>query len=616
MKFIILFALLFLPFPVFSSETPEYRIVVTADRIETDIERVASSVTVITKERIQSSQYDSVSQILQEAPGIMVSNTRNRGQVSSVSIRGAGSGQVLVLIDGVKVNDPLNPSRSFDFSKLSLDQVERIEVIRGAQSVVYGSDAIGGIVHIITKKGIGPVITDLAAEYGSYRTLSSAASVSGGTRNFYYSFGGGVQETAGFSTASERLGNSEKDANFFSNMSARIGGKPAEKIDLDFSARYSYSKVDGDLSGGEPSAFGGDDPNFVTKDHVYSARLEAKTEYFGNWEPVLGFGYFLNSRRTDDEIDVLHSFASHYRYRSHRWRADWLNHFYLDDRNTVTFGLENEREQGTFQEFGSAIVSDKGNSVFGVFLQERYLSPTWYLTLGARADHHDGFGSHVTYRFAPGYRFAEMGTTLRSSFGTGFKAPTLYQLYAPVYGNAALEPEANLSFDVGIGQEFFYQRVNLSAAYFQNRFRQLIQFSDNRYRNIGSARSRGAELSGDLKMFASWSLSASYTYTSAWDEASDSPLGQIPRHQLSAESEHSFFDRLDLKGRARFIGRRLDAAQWMPSYAVFDLLGTYRAMGKFKIFARLENVSDRDYEEVYGYGTPGRTFALGFQKAF
>lgn len=596
-------------------------IVVTASRIEEPVKEVASSVTVITEREIENKKAKTVLEVVRSVPGLDVSQSGGPGQLADIYIRGTKSDHTLFMIDGVKMNDPMSPGRSYDLSTLTVDNIERIEIIRGPQSTLYGSNAIGGVINIVTKKGEGKPKFFASFEGGTYNTFREAAGLSGGTKWVNYSLGISRLDTQGFSTAHEKYGNTEKDGHKNTSFSARLGFTPAEYLDIDFIAKYIDAKTDLDQGGGR----GKDDPNYVSDSRQLFLRTQGSLLLFnGRWEQKLGFSLSNHDRDYRDDKDAQHPYdSSRGFYDGKMWKVDWQHNLYLHKTNTLTMGVEYEEERGKSEYSwdsewrpGESIFPEKSATTKGVYIQDKIaLYESFFATLGIRVDDHSRFGSETTYRIAPAYLFKKTGTKIKATYGTGFKAPSLYQLYAPAaawgpIGNENLKPEKSKGWDMGIEQYFFKDRLTLGATYFRNDFEDLIDFDSAKgHVNIAKAMAEGVEMFASVRPIEDLAIGASYTYTDTEDKETGMRLVRRPRHKGSLNLNYRFFNKGNANLDLIYVGKRDD---WTPhpirgevgDYTLVNLAVSYDISKNIRVFGRIENLFDREYEDVWGYGTP------------
>jgi len=626
------------PFSLFAQEKEVTlgKVVVTATRVETPMEEIASSVTVISSKEIERKQKTTVLEVLKGLPGLDVVQNGGVGGATSIFLRGANSEHTLVMIDGVEVNDPISPGRSYDFAHLTVDNIERIEVIRGPQSTLYGSDAIGGVVNIITKKGEGKPKFFLSTEGGSFTTFRESTGVSGGNRWINYSLGFSRLDTDGISAASKKDGNYERDGYKNTSLSARLGFIPKENLDVDFIFHYIKAKTELDNFGG----VGGDDPNYVQESEQFLFKTQLGLSLFEKvWTQKLGFAMNDYDRDVKNKKDPQHPFDSERgQYDGQLMKLDWQHHLQLHKTNALTFGFEYEREEGKSKYYwesiwgpGQSIFPKKTANIKGYYIQDEIkLWDRLFATLGIRIDDHSRFGSETTYRVAPAYLIKETDTKIKGTFGTGFKAPTLYQLFAPAtlwgpIGNKDLKPEKSKGWDFGVEQNFFKNRVTLGATYFRNDFKDLIQFDWGQgYINIAKAKTEGVELFASAKPIDDLTLRINYTYTDTEDKTTGEALIRRPKNKIGFDINYHFLNNGNVNLGVIYVGKRDDLdfsispsrRVKLDQYTLVNLAVSYDITKNFQLFGRVENLLDKEYEEVKGFGTPGLSFFGGMKLSF
>jgi len=603
-----------------AEEAEEQEIVVTATRLETPAREVASSVTVVTREEIERRQKKLVSEVLRDVPGLDVVRSGGRGQQTSVFIRGAKSEHTLVLIDGVEANDPISPGRSFNFADLTTDNVERIEIIRGPQSTLYGSDAIGGVINIITRRGKGKPTGTVLVEGGSCDTYRESASLLGGTELLNYSLSLSHLQSRGVSAADSRDGNRERDGYENAAFSARLGLTPTENFGLDLVLRYMDTEGDFDNFGG---AFG-DDPNSTFDTQMFFSRLQGKLALCdGIWEQTMGVSFSDYDRRLKNDVDPLNPTSSlDGDFEGEIVKFDWQHNFYVHESNTLTFGLETEEERGRSRSISMGpwgpFVDRMGSQsarTNSAYLQDQIsLGERLFTTLGVRLDNHEFFDSEVTYRIAPAYLIEETGTKLKATYGTGFKAPSLYQLFSQ-YGDPDLDPEMSRGWDAGFEQNLCGDRVTVGATYFENRFKDLIDFGPAfTFVNVARARSEGVELFAACRPAENLAVRVSLTHQDTEDETTGEDLIRRPKNKASVNVDYRCLDdRANVNLNVSYVGSRddWDFAAWpatradLDSYTLVNVALAYDVTERVQLIARVENLLDRKYEEALGYGNLG-----------
>jgi vitamin B12 transporter len=608
--------------------------VVTATRTETPIGQVGSSITVITADDIADRHLNSVADALRVVPGLDVMRSGGPGQQTSVFLRGANSNHTLVLIDGIEMNDPGSPAGSFDFADLQVDQIERIEILRGGESSIYGSDAMGGVINIITKKGAGAPKWQAFGQGGAYDTFKAGGGVSGGTDRINYQLSASRFETGGVSAADKSLGNRERDDYENTTVTSRLGFAATEHLDFDWSLRFNQANAGLDKCNDRLC----DDPNYRSSTEQLFTRGQGRLQLFdGLWEQKLGVAYSRTDRVLVNKVDPVQPFdKSHASYLGEKIKIDWQNNLRLHETNTLTFGMEDEEDRvyadykslSAFGPYNTAI-DGKSMNTLGFYGQDQIrLGNRSFTTAAVRYDDNNRFEGKVTWRVTQAFAIDEIGTRIKGSYGTGFKAPTLYQLYAPldfgsgfvIPSNPNLKPETSRNWDVGFEQNLWDERINFGATYFNNRFLRLIDFGSDFLKglqNISSARSEGVETFAEFSPIRDLSLRGNYTYTRTDNEDTGLPLLRRPKHKGSFSANYRFLEKANLNLNVLLMGRRDDIANigtrvMTPGYVLVNLAGSYDLTDKVQLYARLDNVFDKKYQEVYGYGTYGIAAYGGF----
>lgn len=609
----------------------KHDLVVTATRLETPAREVASSVTILAGTDLDRAWRSTVFDALQGAPGLAFIRNGGPGEASSVFIRGANSEHALVMLDGVPLNDPVNPSRNYDFAHLTLDGVERIEVLRGPQSPLYGSDALGGAINILTARGHGRPRLSLRAAGGSYKTADAGIDLRGSAGAFHYAFGLSRTSTGGISAAgSDYAGNAEPDAYRNVTLAGRAGASFKDGTEIDVVVRGVSARTDLDNFGGPF----GDDPNHRQDYASILTRIQGRFLLAGGrWEQKLGVALVRSKRETNNPADPSHVFETEQgRFESSLLRLDWQNNFFLLPSHTLTFGTDLDRETGE-SEYRSESLWGPSESRFprrradriGLYVQDRMKwRGRFFATAGFRYDRRGGAGNALTFRLAPAFFIEKTSTKLKATLGTGFKAPSLYQLHAPgtawgPIGNSALRPERSLGWDAGFEQALANGKATLGLSYFQNDFENLVDFDYALgYVNIGRARMRGIEASAEMRPDESFLARLSYTRLDARDRTHEAPLPRRPKDTLALNIQMAFAKKWDAGLNAIYTGLRSDRdyASWpvrdvtLAGYALLGANLAFNPTPGLQIFARFDNILNARYEMVYGYGTPGLT-AIG-----
>ena len=597
--------------------------VVTATRTPTPIGQVGSSVTVITERDLELRQTRLVSEVLREVPGLEVNRSGGIGTLTAVRIRGAEANQVLVLIDGIEVSDVAAGSQ-FDFGTLTTDQIERIEVIRGAHSTVYGGEAIGGVIQIFTKRGRKGLRANVMTEYGSFDSAKIGGLISGGGKRYSFAAGASLFNTDGFSVADQRLGFREKDG--YRNLTASTKGtvRPADWLEL--SGVFRFVKTRTELDTGFVPGFNFADDDGEQETLQYFAKAQGRLILFKKkWEQIFRYGFARTVRKSLNTGNVETFTAS-----SHRHKFETQSIIRPFKRHVLTLGIEREIERARFTNGPGQLVKELG--INGYYIQyQATVFKRLHLTGGVRVDDNERFGLQDSYRIAGVYDHKETRTKLKASYGTGFKSPTLSELFFsnPAFlfvGNPNLGPEFARTWDVGIEQRFWSGKAKIGVTYFRSKISDLIQSQSigGGFRqpfNVGRASTHGIEVEGVVRPLEGLRLSANYTWLVAQDDQTDSQLLRRPKHSANFNATYRppWLRKLTTNLNIHYRGTSVDdnfgtfPAQrvGLPSAVLVNVAASYEVVKGVKLFGRVTNLTDNKYQEVFGTGTAGRAFFGG-----
>ena len=593
-------------------------LVISASATAVAAREVGSAVTVITAEQIEQQQVTSLADALRQAPGVALSRSGPLGSQTQVRLRGAEANHTLVLINGIELNDPSGASE-YDFGNMLASDVERIEILRGPQSALYGSEAIGGVINIITKRGKGPVTAVGTAEAGSFATGRLAGHVQGGGERYNFAVGATYFRTSGVSVAPKSEGNTELDGDINKTLNISFGFQPLENLEIDLFGRLVQSRVETDPQPFVAGVIGTVDGNEVTDTLQRTGRVRAKYALFdGRWEHIAGAAY--HTDQADSLTDGLVNFTS----KGEKTRLDYQTNLFLKSPDFAnakhTFTLLAEREtdgQKTASAFGGSDLEITNHGLVGEYRVS--LFDRLFLSGSIRHDLNELFDDATTYRATAAYLVQESGTRLHGSYGTSVKNPTLFELFG--FGpnfipNPGLQPEQSEGFDVGVEQSFWEDRGLVDLTYFNSRITDLIDgsglFAFNR---TGTTRIQGVEVTASLEPLDRLKLSGQYTYTLS--EGTDgAQLVRRPRHTGSVNAAYAF-----MEGRARlnlavnyngdqqdfqfsnfFADRRMVT---LGGYVKADVAASYRLTERVELFGRVENALNQDYQDVFGFSNPG-----------
>lgn len=593
-------------------------IVVTANRAPQPLARVGQSITVLDSAEISRRQTATVVELLRALPGVTVARNGGIGGTTGVFIRGAESDQTAALIDGVKLNDPAAPGGGFNFGNLLIGNIERIEVLRGSQSVLWGSQAIGGVVNMITRQPTETLAVNARGEYGFRNTAQLVGNVSGKAGPLSASAGAGYFRTDGISAFSEARGGTERDGfeNFGANANLNLALTDAISLD----ARGWYSDGTTDIDGFAPPTFAFGDTLETTDTREIVAYTGLNAAFFdGRFRNRLGFAYTDTRRRNANAGNQ--TFAGDGRNE----RLEYQGIFDIAAGWQATGGLE--RETSRYETTSSGRTTNGRAQIDSIYGQ-LVASPVTGLTVtgGVRHDEHNRFGGATTFA-ANGVYALTTGTTLRASYGEGFKAPSLFQLQSD-FGNQGLRPERSKSWDAGISQQLLDGAFTASATWFQRRSTDLIDFTScprpltgictNRpfgtYDNILKADAKGVELGLQLRPVEALQVQANYTWTDARNRTEGSAnfgkqLARRPQHSISTLVDYAWGFGLATGVTLTHVGASFDNASnatRLPGYVLVDLRAAFPITDNIEIYGRVENLFDAVYETTFRFGQPGR----------
>jgi vitamin B12 transporter len=612
-------------------------VIVTANRIAQETSRVGDSVTVITAKEQRRSQKTAVSDLLAMTPGLAVARNGGLGGTTTIRIRGAESHQTMVLIDGVKLNDPSSASGEFNFADLITTDYAQIEVLRGPQSTLWGSQAIGGVVNIVTPAPEGPLSASISAEGGTHETAIVRGHAQAGDDRFGWRIGGNYVTSDGISAYSRDRGGRETDG--YRNVGFNARGILHITDNVTAEIRSTWSDGRSEYDGFPP-------PNYTFTDTLEYGTTEEFTTYTGvkfdvfdgRFENRIGFAYTDTDRQnTDPSSSVPKTFDAD--GRNERW--EYQGTLRITERVSTIVGLESERSElstASPTTFDPNPIPLTGEVQIDSAYAQVNVTPidALSLTAGVRYDDHDTFGGHTTTRATAAWSVTPT-TILRASYGEGFKAPTLYQLYS-LYGNLNLEAEEAESWDAGIEQHFFDKQLVVSATYFDRDTTNMIDFvscfgettpecltrPDGYYDNFQQTNAKGVELVAAAHLTERLSLTVNYTNMDAENTARGTAnfghaLPRRPNETANAQVSYEWPVGLTTTAAVQHASRSFDTisnAYVLDGYTLFDLRASYAVSDSLEVFGRIENAFDEDYETVKNYGTLGRTFYAGLRQSF
>ncbi len=618
-------------------------VVVVANRAPEPMSKVGNSVTVLTEADIERSQETVLADLLTQTPGLTVARTGGVGQPTSVFIRGAESDQTVVVIDGVQLNDPSTTGGGFDFANLLTSDISRIEILRGAQSTLYGSQAIGGVINIINPEPTGPFGGGVRVEGGSHDTGYVTANLGGKDDALLWRLSGNWYGTSGIPAFDERYGGVRLDASQIGGGSGQLRYDFTPDLAVDVRGYYTQARTDFDGYDTPTGAFGDDNEYEKSNQLLGYAGLTMKSPDRTLTNRVAFQYTSTETREFDPNAPVNYGSPSAETFYGigRNVREEYQGTWAITPRLHAVFGAEHERstidtDSPAFDFSGPMPLENSATIDSGYAQLQDEIIAGLTLTAGGRYDRHDVYGGHSTGQFAAAWALDDNRTILRASFGQGFKAPSLYQLYSN-YGNLALQPEQANSWDAGVERHAWDGRLVMSATYFKRISRDLIQFFDcttpnplcvkepfGYYANIARASAHGLELQAAVNPTAQLNLAVNYSLIDTQDQSPGSPtfgneLPRRPRSAANASVTYNWSSHLSAGAAARYAGRSYDDAAnqiALGGYVLVDLRMSYALTDRLELYGRVENATGKHYETAYQYGTYGRVGYAGLRAAF
>lgn len=608
---------------------------VTATRVATPVDQIGSSVTVITRDELDARQTPKVDEVLKSVPGLSVTRQGGMGSTAQVRIRGAEANHTLVLIDGQRANYQ-DTMYNFDFDWMVTDDIERIEVLRGPAAGQWGSDAVGGVINIVTRKGKGPMTVTVQTEVGSYDTNRENVAARGGGDSYDYSFGWSRYRTAGWSIASQDRGmGTERDGAQNNTFNGKVGFSPSDNSEIEIRGSHTdfWAELDGTKSGS-----GTLDTNRSKAKHTDTGAIKGSLALLdGIWTQTVNASAIRNDQwnmgGTSSGCTVGSPLCA--AYLGTTVNASWQNDLRFNKDHVTTIGYEDNRDyywQRQYQQ-KSKITSSSMKSTAPFFQHQAHLFDQLDLGGGWRGTDHDVFGWNPTWFTTLAWHLPT-DTTLKGSYGTTFKAPLLYQIYYPSgLSNPGLKAEQGRGWDVGIEQKLLGGAAKSGVTWFRNDIDNLINYvtigNTGQYQNTEKATTYGVETFFTWTIFndddGSLEVSPSYTYTQAYDRATWAELPRRPRHKVANDLSWRFLEK-----KARLTVSTIYGSDFqenrstspkipnrMGQYVQLDISGSYDVTEQVQVYGRVENLAEDYHESAYGYAeTGGRAFFTGVKVAF
>lgn len=603
-------------------------VVVTATRSPQSADKIGSAVTVLNQKAIEAAQTVAVIDLLAQTPAVSFTRNGGPGTSTTVNIRGAEGQHTVVLIDGVKLNDPSSTQGGYNFGSLLIGDTARIEVLRGAQSTLWGSQAVGGVVNIVTAEPSKPLQGSIDVEGGARDTGYLRAGIGGVTERLDWRLAGSSYTTRGFSAFAA---GSEDDGYQNTGLSGRLRVKLTDTVSIEQRAVWSDGEYDFDAYNGDSAEYGKTE-ELVSYTGLNFGLLD------GRLKNRIGYAYTKTERE-----NLNPAFASPLTFKAsgenRRW--EYQGTLAITEAWSATFGAESERSKmTTWSSFSIAPDGGKAgiDSVYGQVQGE--VLPGLTVTAGLRFDSHETYGDHTLGSLAAAWVVNDGNTILRASFGQGFRAPGLYELYSE-YGNLDLSPEEFDSWEAGVEQSLFDDAVTVSATYFRREADNEIRYAPcafgsvepicnpggvyryGYYLNVLKTETQGIELAGRAAFGDQLTLSGNYTWTDAQNASGGTfdgkQLVRRPENMANLTATWLWTPDVATSASLRYVGETFNNEAntvVVDAYTLVDARASWQVNETIELFGRIENLFDEDYQTVLGYGTPGRGAFVGLRARF
>lgn len=585
-------------------------VVVSATKTDQKQLQTGKVITVITQDQIARSQGKSVSQLLSEQAGIIVAGaSSNPGLNKSIFIRGAASGFAVMLVDGILVGDPSSTGGAFDIRLIPIDQIERIEIIKGGQSTLYGSDAVAGVINIITKKGgpegIGVYGTLTGGSYGSQK---QNVGFNGSLNKFSYNLSYTHDQTDGISEAADKnnTGTFDKDGYNLSSLNANFSVEAARGLRISPFFRFSSGSYKYD-NGAFADAANQSLNRYYNTGLTSQYQADTKNCFNLNYGFTNNTAYYESSYPSSN-IGRLHLVDLYY------------NHDFTENIKLL-FGVDNRYTQ--IKQIGSANVTPDANlfSSYGSLSVDKIAG---FLNVegGGRFNEHNRYGHNFTYDFTPSINLLQDKLIFFGTVSSAFKAPLLTELFGPYGANSDLKPQKSTNYEAGFSTALLDNAFNLRVAAFRRKLTDAIVYVGKGYQNFDRENDQGLELEPSYK-YKFLTLTGFYSFvdgTAIRNGVNTYGLLRRPKQSFGLQAAVQATKKLYVSANFRSYGQRGDynypTNVTLPAYQLLDAYAQYGINGRVKVFVNVNNILDKRYQEIYGYNTMGTNFMAGVSFSF
>ena len=567
------------------------QISISASKVPTELKKTGSSVTIITKDDIENSNELFLIDYLNNIAGISVDQNGPPGMLSGINIRGSSARYAKVFVDGIDITNTSSTQAAPYLAKFLLNNVERIEILKGNQSSLYGSQAIGGVINLTTNKPNKDGFSNsFSAEYGSYSTSNLNYSINNRTESNDLTLNFERFETDGFSATDKT---SEDDGYQNTNINFNTRQYINENFSIDFGGFNLIEK-------GEFDAFGpSDSSEYLFKENANGVKIGGNL--ISSFNHSLDYSYY-NSDRDNYGPNSWDNYKAKGKRKSYLYKTSRK----ITDNYNFVGGIDITQDEALISS------SNKSSDLTGLFVENIFdVNNNLTVTIGARQDSHSKFGDHTVYRST--FAFRNNGTTYRGSYGTGYRAPSLYELFAAIYGNENLKPETSQNIDIGFSTNIMATKMRLSGSIFNNTIEDRIAFSGGGYNQVTTKEERqGLEI--DIDHEISDRYNSKFSFANITDSDGDH-VRKIPKNKLTYTLNSKITDKLKNTSTLTYVTELKDTVM-LPDYSLINTKFIYNLNNDYSMSFRIDNLLDEQYQLVNKYATPDRSFYFGIDGEF
>ena len=623
-KYLLLFTLFFsiLYSTVFAQQdnNTAQEIFVTGLAVPTSQSKAGIGITTITQEQIQSINPSTFDEILRYVPGIVI-RQNSAGKLTSLSMRGGNSGSTMILIDGNPLSDASGISNDIDLSSIPVDNIEKIEIVKGPLSASLGASAINGAINIITKKGGKKTIQTSAQIQSSLlrQFYTGNASIYGSKSIIDYRINGSYLYDENVSAAAYKYGNTENDPDAMGHFSAYLGIKPDDYSKTSFYVDYTDRTSDLDNGGGPNN----DNNDYLQKTKRVSAAFKTSYLYNDIWEPSLNINYVYQDRIYGASSQIRND--TNDIFDGHTLTADFQNNIYIIDEFTLTAGINYEYSQ-IYSRSSAILESNKNRNSYAGYMQGTInLFDSWTTIIAFRGLKDDNMEFAPLYRVSSTYDIKKINLQIKAAVGNGALSPSLYQLYDPAFGNSSLKMQKSFAYEVGFTNTLFNKIITYGLSWFDNYYNNMIMYGsyiDNNnniktgFYNETNTHTRGIEAEINVKPVKYINFGSTYTWMQTFN-VDGNPLARRPEHQVSAYINIIPLEKLKINIGLIYNGESIatiyEMADINDDYFLLNANISYQINDNLEIYLKGTNLTNTEYEEISGYGTKGIEIFAGLK---